>query len=172
MKSAMGIRALYSSRWQWLAPWTAPWRNDLIKLRKKAAQLIEPTYKKRLSAIGNEKTRDVVQWLIENARGKPPTSAEVADSVLFLYMAGIHSTSASLISIIYDLIAHSEYIPELIEEIKQTKAESPEWTKLSLGKLRKLDSFLKESQRLHPAGLGTGELIFFRKRPAACANAS
>jgi hypothetical protein len=89
MKSAMGIRAIYPSQWQWLAPWTAPWRNELINLRKKAAKLIEPTYKRRLSSASNEKANDVVQWLINNAEGKPTTSGEIADAVLFLYMAGI-----------------------------------------------------------------------------------
>ncbi|RDL40499.1 uncharacterized protein BP5553_00478 [Venustampulla echinocandica] len=155
VKSAMAIRETYSSQWQWLAPWTAPWRNDLINARQKATQLIEPTCRKRISGVSGEENNNVVKWLIDHSEGKPITPAEIADSILFLYMAGIHSTSASLISIVYDLIAYSEYIPGIIEEIKQTLAESPEWTKLSLAKLRKLDSFLRENQRLHSVGMVT-----------------
>jgi cytochrome P450 len=155
MKHAMGIRAVYSKMWQWLAPWTYPGRHELPKLRERAAQLISPVLEKRLQAKpGSEKYRDAVQWLIDNAGSKPITAAEVSDALLFLFTAGIHSTSATLVSIVFDLLAHPEIIPELIEEIKDVQAESPEWTKLSLGKLRKMDSFMKESQRLHPVGFG------------------
>ncbi|PYH42434.1 cytochrome P450 [Aspergillus saccharolyticus JOP 1030-1] len=162
MKSAMEIRASYSARWQWLAPWTYRGRNDLRKLRKRATELIEPLYRERLAgkqpADPEQKHRDAVQWLIEGHQTeteKGITSAEIADGLLFLYMAGIHSTSATVVSIMYDLLAHPEVIPELLEEIHQVQTESPQWSKQSLAKLRKLDSFMKESQRLHPAGFVT-----------------
>ncbi|KAE8373290.1 cytochrome P450 [Aspergillus bertholletiae] len=158
MKSSMGIRALYSSRWQWLAPWTYPGRKDLVTLRRRAAELIEPVYMQRLAAFRGgtqHKYRDAVQWIIENSPEKPLSPAEVADALLFLYMAGIHSTSATIVSIVYDLIAHPEYVPALLDEIRHTLAESPEWSRQSLAKLRKLDSFMKESQRLNPVGCVT-----------------
>lgn len=154
MKSAMEIRAKYQARWQWLAPWTYSGRNDLVLLRKRATKLIEPAYLDRLGRADKEKERDAIQWLIDNAQGKSMSPAEVTDALLFLYMAGIHSTSATIVSIVYDLIANPEYIPELVEEIHQVMAATPEWSKQSLASLRKLDSFMKESQRLHPAGLG------------------
>ncbi|KAI9374537.1 cytochrome P450 [Aspergillus egyptiacus] len=148
MKSAMGIRAAYSARWQWLALWTYSGRNDLLTLRKRAAELIEPLYHERIAAG--------FQWLINNHQDdKAITPAEVADGLLFLYMAGIHTTSATVVSILYDLLAHSEYIPELLAEIREVPAESPEWSRHSLAKLRKLDSFMKESQHLHPVRLVT-----------------
>ncbi|PWY81892.1 hypothetical protein BO70DRAFT_336994 [Aspergillus heteromorphus CBS 117.55] len=155
MKSAMEIRASYSARWQWLAPWTYRRRKDLLTLRKRAARMIEPLYRERIATNSHtEKHRDAVQWLIDNGNhdGQVTSPAEIADGLLFLYMAGIHSTSATVVSMMYDLIAHSDYIPELLEEIHQVLADSPEWSKQSLAKLRKLDSFMKESQRLHPVG--------------------
>ena len=155
MKHAMGIRAIYPKMWQWLAPWTYPGRHELPALRKRAAELIEPIVRERVNTkAGSEKRRDAVQWLIDNSAGKPMTPKEVSDSLLFLFMAGIHTTSATIVSIVYDLVAHLEIIPELIQEIKEAQAESPEWTKNSLAKLRKMDSFMKESQRLHPVGAG------------------
>ncbi|KAH6629724.1 cytochrome P450 [Boeremia exigua] len=156
MKHAMGIRAIYPKMWQWLAPWTYPGRHELPALRKRAAELLEPVFLERLHAkSGSEKHRDAIQWLIDGSGGKPTTAKEVSDSLLFLFMAGIHSTSATIVSIVYDLIAHPEIIPELIQEIKSVQAESSVWNKSSLAKLRKMDSFMKESQRLHPAGLVT-----------------
>ncbi|PWY76060.1 cytochrome P450 [Aspergillus sclerotioniger CBS 115572] len=161
MKSAMGIRASYSARWQWLAPWTYSGRKDLLTLRKRATEMIEPLYHERTSdrlAASPDMHRDAVQWLIDgHQNGKTITPAEIADGLLFLYTAGIHTTSTTVVSIMYDLIAHSAFIPELLQEIRQVQAESPGWSKQSLAKLRKLDSFMKESQRLHPVGLVTGQ---------------
>ncbi|THC98755.1 hypothetical protein EYZ11_001734 [Aspergillus tanneri] len=147
MKSSMGIGRC---------------RKDLINLRKRAARLIEPVYLQRLAAYqagSSHRHRDSMQWFIENSHEKPLSPAEVADALLFLYMAGIHSTSATIVSIVYDLIAHSKYVPELIEDIRQTLAESPEWSKRSLSKLRKMDSFMKESQQLNPVGCGFNLLV-------------
>jgi hypothetical protein len=60
-------------------------------------------------------------------------------------------------------MAHPEYIQPLREEIEQLMADeghefsedgSVRMKKKSLAKLKKLDSFLKESQRMKPLGLG------------------
>lgn len=68
----------------------------------------------------------------------------------------------ALSQVIYDLAARPEYIKGLREEIKDVLAEDgydidgEGFTKLkksSYTKLRKLDSFLKESQRLSPPGI-------------------
>jgi cytochrome P450 len=56
---------------------------------------------------------------------------------------------------LYDICAHPEYIGPLREEIESVLAEdNNQLTKKSMTKLRKLDSFIKESQRLSPPGLG------------------
>jgi len=78
-------------------------------------------------------------------------------------MAAIHTTSGATTSIIFDLAAHPEYIQPLRDEIKQVidedgyEIEGDGFKKLkksSIPKLWKLDSFMKESQRLTPPGLG------------------
>lgn len=48
---------------------------------------------------------------------------------------------------IYDLATYPEYILPLREEIMEV-IEAEGWTKMAQGKMRKLDSFIKESQRL------------------------
>lgn len=50
-------------------------------------------------------------------------------------------------NILYDLAMYPEYIAPMREEVEAiVKAEG--WTKTSVAKMRKVDSFVKESQRL------------------------
>ncbi|KAL9120104.1 MAG: hypothetical protein Q9187_003338 [Circinaria calcarea] len=155
MEAAKSIRATYSRRWRWLARWFHPGSGKLPALRKRAAELLAPTYAARLAEAKSdrEKHRDGIQWLLDTSGGKRKTLQQIADEELFLHTAGIHSTGSMVISILYDLVAHPEYVPEIMEEVRKVLREAPEWTKQSLAKLRKLDSFMTESQRMNPIGL-------------------
>ena len=77
-------------------------------------------------------------------------------------IAAIHSTTITVTAIIYDLAAHPEYIQPLQDEIQQIINEDGQdvdgngfmhLKKGSMSKLWKLDSFMKESQRLTPTHL-------------------
>ena len=77
--------------------------------------------------------------------------------------AAIHTTTMATTQAIFDLVARPEYIQPLRDEIQQVIDEDGQDTdgegflklkKISLTKLKKLDSFLKESQRLSPPGVG------------------
>jgi hypothetical protein len=65
--------------------------------------------------------------------------------------------------VIFDLAARPEYIQPLRDEIQQVIDEDGQDTdgdgfvklkKMSMTKLRKMDSFVKESQRLSPPSVG------------------
>ena len=62
--------------------------------------------------------------------------------------------SQSLTHALFDLAAAPEYIQPLREEIESVLAVEG-WTKIAMGKMWKLDSFLKESQRVNGLTLGT-----------------
>jgi hypothetical protein len=53
----------------------------------------------------------------------------------------------------YRLISHPEYIEPLRREVEAVVAEEG-WTKAGMDKMRKMDSFLRETQRIDPDGLG------------------
>lgn len=68
---------------------------------------------------------------------------------------------------LYDLACRPEYVEPLREEINEVLQEdgydvngdgSLKLKKTSMSKLRKLDSFIKESQRLSPPGLGVSSI--------------
>ena len=68
-------------------------------------------------------------------------------------LAHIYSAQ-SITHALYDLGANPELLKPLREEIKPIVAADG-WTKAAMGKMWKLDSFLKESQRFHGIGLST-----------------
>jgi hypothetical protein len=49
---------------------------------------------------------------------------------------------------LYDLAVHPEYVKEMREEADAV-IEEHGWTKAAMQKMRKIDSFLKESQRVN-----------------------
>lgn len=55
---------------------------------------------------------------------------------------------------LYDLVAHPEYVKEMREEA-ETMIKAYGWTKNSMQRMRKIDSFLRESQRF--TGLGSSK---------------
>lgn len=66
--------------------------------------------------------------------------------------------------VVFDLVSHPEYFGPLRDEVKSVKASDGDtWTKAGIAKLRKMDSFMKESQRFRPPGLGT---ISFQYSPS------
>lgn len=62
----------------------------------------------------------------------------------------------ALTQALFDLAAHLEYVEPLREEVEQV-IQAEGWTKLSMAKMRKVDSFIKESQRMT---VGASELTF------------
>lgn len=63
---------------------------------------------------------------------------------------------------VFDLVTHPEYIEPLRDEVRRVKASDGDaWTKASITKLIKMDSFMKESQRFRPPGLGTTAMLHF-----------
>ncbi|TEB33836.1 cytochrome P450 [Coprinellus micaceus] len=97
------------------------------------------------------KPNDLVQWLIDLA---PPQHRNVTDitvKVMLINFAAIHTTSLTLANALFDLAARQEYIQPLRDEMQEVVGTHG-WTKDGMGRMRKLDSFLKESSRLSGVG--------------------
>ena len=99
--------------------------------------------------------------------------------MIFFNIAAIHTTSSVRLRVIYslemtyrstqllshvlfNLATYPSYIEPLREEISAViKAEG--WTKAATESMRKLDSFMKESQRLHGSDAGKSFQIYNSK---------
>ena len=98
---------------------------------------------------------DFLQWCLQQAKetGDPKMwrPETLAARILLLNFASIHTSSFALTHAVIDLVcSKQEYIDELREEISTVLAENGgEWNKRALAKMEKLDSVMRESQRVN-----------------------
>ncbi|KAE9389794.1 cytochrome P450 [Gymnopus androsaceus JB14] len=117
---------------------------------KRANKHLAPIIKDRLAKEEEYQTKDwpgkpndLISWLLDEAKDER-TVPELVLRVLAVEVAAIHTTA--FCSTLYELTAHPEVIEPLREEIETVVKESG-WTKEGISKMRKLDSFLKETLR-------------------------
>nr|BAD94560.1 cytochrome P450 [Phanerodontia chrysosporium] len=95
-----------------------------------------------------EKPNDVLQWIIDEVTARNQGEDEVARIVLFINFGAIETTSFAVTHALYDIISRPGLADVLREEVEAAVATEG-WTKAATNKMRKLDSVLRESQRLN-----------------------
>lgn len=121
---------------------------------RRAQQILGPYIQEHLDAISEGKELkeaflepSALNWLVDIAEGSERNTPRLAHTEVVLSLAGIHTMLLRQLSVVYDLISHPEYTHPLHAEIANL---APHWNKASYAQLRKLDSFMRESQRLAP----------------------
>lgn len=143
----------------WLRPLGQYLVSDLAKIRQdtaKAQEMLIPIIEERLRDMdcpGYQKADDLIQWLLDALPEEDSRDYHAqAELQLILSAASIHTTSNLLVDCVYDLAANPDIADELREEaIAVLEGQGPNsgWArKESMAKLKKLDSFMKEVQRL------------------------
>lgn len=101
---------------------------------------------------------DMIEWMQQRAKKLGDDSfdsKELANLQMLTATAAIHTTRLAIIHALYDLAARPEYIEPLREEVFEvTKDNNGRLRKQHLTQMRKLDSFMKESQRHNPPSVG------------------
>jgi len=97
-----------------------------------------------------KKPNDGMQWSID--AGEPDSG--LANYMLVLGALSVHTTTSTLMQMIYDLCSYPEFITPLREETRDIFGDGTIDPKADLTKLKKLDSFMKESMRLNPINHG------------------
>ncbi|KAK3899167.1 hypothetical protein C8A05DRAFT_46703 [Staphylotrichum tortipilum] len=142
-------------------PWMRPFvGNRLPEVKKldqrlrQADKFMRPVVAARYQMRDDEKPDDMLQWLIDGQdKFKRHTTEELARLQLGISFAAIHTTTLTSTNVFYNLAAYPQYIPELREEIRAVLAEhNGVFTSAALQAMKKVDSFIKETMRLHPAG--------------------
>jgi len=98
---------------------------------------------------GHEKPLDFLTWIMDEAKGEETTDRNLTLRILIINFTAIHTSSTTFVHAFYYLAAFPEYMQPLREEVEEV-VKSEGWTKAGLDRMHKLDSFIKESQRLNP----------------------
>ncbi|KAF6220525.1 hypothetical protein HO133_002958 [Letharia lupina] len=136
----------------------------------RAKAVLEPLIAKRRkqeaagTLMRDEKFDNLLQFMDDAATGVDARPAKLAERTLVLTLASSHTTSMAACQALFQMCEYPEYIPELREEVRRAVEEDEGWRKTTLTKLRKLDSFVKESQRVHPPSLLGFKRAFLKQR--------
>lgn len=141
-----------------LRPFLASWLGCTERLQRHirtAERLFGSLFTQKLGRDGGgEKTKDILQSLADLAREADRKPEILERKLLFLIIASVHSSTSTMTHALFDLCAHPEYVESLREEVSSV-VRAHGWTLLSLNHMRRLDSFLRESQRMNHPGLCT-----------------
>jgi len=124
---------------------------------KKALKYLVPIFEERLEKereLGPDwpgKPNDLISWLLQIAEGEERTPAALTLRILSTNMAAIHTSSMTFTQALFDLTMHPEHLLPMREEAERIVTEEG-WTKAALNSMVKIDSFLRESQRLNNFG--------------------
>ncbi|OMP86157.1 Ent-kaurene oxidase [Diplodia seriata] len=130
-------------------------RDEVKRARMVVGTEVEERRRARLEAQcrGEEEEgkggRDAIAWFDEVAGDR---EYDIVREQMMLSVAAIHTTSVTLMALLYDLAENPEWIGRVREEVVAVLREDGGWGKNTLGKMRLLDSCMKESQRLHTVG--------------------
>ena len=147
----------------WAKPFVAffiPYAWKVSSALKKAQSIIVPVIHERRRAevqrqgdASYQRPNDFLQWMMDEANEDDGQPSKLAHRLLILTLAAVHTTSMAATQALFDLCAKLEYIEPLHREVSQAVAEDGGFKKTTLTKMRKLDSFMRESQRLSPPSL-------------------
>ncbi|KAH8105090.1 cytochrome P450 [Cristinia sonorae] len=156
--------------------------TPMEKIKRRAEEILRPVIEERLrmieeygedwpdkpvigfsslevaTSLTDVRQNDMVSWLIDLAPRGKETVPSVALRVLTVNFAAIHTSTMTFSNVLYHLAASPEYQVELREEVDRVVAEHG-WSKEALGKMIKVDSFIKETGRFE----GLGALSLTRK---------
>lgn len=143
---------------EWARPIAQYVVPDLRRIRRDidtAKYLLKPLLQERIRDMEissfHDPPNDLMQWLIEALPEEEKADVQThAELQLILAAASIHTTNNLLFECMADLAFHPKVQAELREEAYQILEVEGGWArKESMAKLKKLDSFMREVQRLH-----------------------
>ncbi|KAF4944142.1 hypothetical protein FSARC_14749 [Fusarium sarcochroum] len=159
----MGAQRAVQNMRPWLRPFRAQSLPEIKRLYQRIAEaeaFLGPVVKTRIDAMDEpsyEKPDDLLQWLIDGKDKFPDKNSQnLAKVQLGLTFAAIHTTTLTATNAFYDLAALPELRTELRDEIRGALSQSGGlFTSNALQSMKKMDSFLKETLRVHPATMAS-----------------
>lgn len=127
-----------------------------IRLAKKLlggqiADLLHKDDQSKLEPGTSLENANVLHWLIESAKGNDRDPDTIAHVEVLMVLASVHTTLLRMVNVLYDITeSGADLSGELLAEIQQVAAQPQGWSGGPYDRLYKLDSTLRESQRMSP----------------------
>ncbi|KAL4913034.1 cytochrome P450 [Aspergillus aurantiobrunneus] len=140
----------------WLIrPFVAPFLPQVRSLknqRRMTEQKLRPLLEHQDEKTDSDQPGgDMLRWFRQRY-SRTPTARELARDQLLATFASIYNLSNALSYLVFDLASYPEHIEPLRSELREVLEGQP-ISKENIQKLKKLDSFIRESQRLSPPSL-------------------
>lgn len=146
-----------------IRPLVAPFLlKRLTRYRAMARRMLQPVLDQILEDTKNGQTKsskaggDLMRYILNHYQNEPVVE-HLARDQLNASFAAMHTTTICITQTLFDLAARPEYIAPLREELatvmENDGALDGRLHKQSMGKLVKMDSVVRESQRVNPPGL-------------------
>ncbi|PVF93220.1 cytochrome P450 [Serendipita vermifera] len=114
----------------------------------KGAKMLSAVIEERQNMEADDRPNDMLTWIMAMVDHSNESSLKAVMAAFHLIdMAAQNTTVATFVHALYHLAAAPQYIDELREEVLEVLSTG-EWTKDAIDRLRKLDSFVRETQRL------------------------
>ncbi|WQF87922.1 Putative cytochrome P450 [Colletotrichum destructivum] len=137
--------------------WFLPTSWGVDRALRKAEKLVIPVMRERQRREQEdpayERPDDFLQHLIDGGRELEDDEATTVQRLMVTYLGSGPSTIIAVAQVLFDLCAHPEYVEVLREEALQVLRTHGGFTKQALADMKKMDSFMRESQRLSPPTL-------------------
>ncbi|RDW93031.1 cytochrome P450 [Aspergillus mulundensis] len=159
--TAKHVRETYRPWMRWTVKYLDKDVKAMAEFRKKGTALLRPVIEARIRAARQGQRspfQDATQWLVDSylADGTAINAEQIMQDMSFLVAASWHGILMNRVSILFDLIERPESLDAIREEIARVQngplnqqTRGGLWSRQSLASLLVLDSFMKESQRLH-----------------------
>lgn len=119
-----------------------------MKCYKRGRKHIAGLVKERIDSWGEkDPPNDLITWFLENSKKEGHTVERITIAVLQTNMAAIHTSSNTFTYALFQLASHPEYAKQTRHEVLDV-VEELGWTKAGMNRMRKIDRFLRESQRM------------------------
>ncbi|KIJ13789.1 hypothetical protein PAXINDRAFT_80392 [Paxillus involutus ATCC 200175] len=138
---------------KFLAPLVARFMTNVPASARRGMKHLGPIIEERrkhLEEYGKDwadKPNDFLSWLMDHPEASKSSIKDLTLRILAVNFAAIHVGVYSFTQALYHLAANPQYMQPLREEVESI-VEKDGWSKGALAKMRKVDSFLKESQRM------------------------
>lgn len=102
--------------------------------------------------MDTEEGPNLMSWLIDLAKGNDREPAKIAHLQLLISFASVHTVLVRILNVLYDIVANPELVQDLEDEIHAIANSDTGWADAPYERLYKLDSVIRESQRMSPPG--------------------